>query len=82
MPVGFDNPAGHWILEHGTTALLAQRTAASLADAIGTLVEDRAQRDELADNGLARIDAHHSDWDVAFEPLWSHLCDPETASPR
>ncbi len=75
--VAFDNPWGHWLLRDGENCLLAKRTADSLTDRLEKLVIDPSLRKRLADQGLADIAAHHSDWDKALSGIYGYLCDPE-----
>ena len=75
--VAFDNPAGSWIQRHEDTCLLTRRTAASLATSIERLVVEDELRDRIVANGLRAVAHRPTDWDAAFAPVWSYLCDPE-----
>ena len=75
--VAFDNPAGDWILHDGENSRRCLRTVDGLAQAIEELVIDGARRAELAERGLADIEAGHADWGLAFEGIYDYLCDPE-----
>lgn len=75
--IAFDNPWGHWLLQHNENSWLAERTVDGLVEAIVRMVRDQVLRRKLADNALKRIDMLHSDWDAALSPVFTYLCDPE-----
>jgi GT2 family glycosyltransferase/glycosyltransferase involved in cell wall biosynthesis len=75
--VAFDNPWGHWILEHEENSLLAKRTADDLADQLERLCRDQVLRERLSTRGLQDIAARHEDWDKALSGIYGYLCDPE-----
>jgi O-antigen biosynthesis protein len=75
--VAFDNPWGHWILEHEENSLLAKRTADDLADQLERLCRDQVLRDRLSKRALEDIAARHGDWDAALAGIYGYLCDPE-----
>ena len=77
VPVAFDNPAGHWLLENGENSILTPRTVDGLADGLERLAVDGSLRRRLADAGLRRIAAAHADWDAALAPIFDFLSDPE-----
>jgi len=77
VPVVFDNPAGHWLLENGENSILTPRTVDGLADGIERLAVDGALRRRLASAGLRRIAAAHADWDAALAPIFDFLSDPK-----
>ena len=70
--IGYD-----WILHDGENSRRCLRTVDGLAQAIEELVIDGARRAELAERGLADIEAGHADWGLAFEGIYDYLCDPE-----
>ena len=76
--VAFDNPAGDWLLRHGENCLRAPQTADGLAAEIVALVQDRPQRERLAEQGLADIAARHASWDQNLAGVYEYLCDPES----
>lgn len=75
--VAFDNPWGHWILEHEQNSLLSKRTADDLADQLERLCRDQELRERLSTRGLQDIAARHGDWDKALTGIYGYLCDPE-----
>jgi glycosyltransferase involved in cell wall biosynthesis len=75
--VAFDNPWGHWILEHGQNSLLAKRTVDDLADQLERLCRDQQLRERLSARALEDIAARHGDWDAALADIYGYLCDPE-----
>jgi glycosyltransferase involved in cell wall biosynthesis len=75
--VAFDNPWGHWILEHEENSLLSKRTADDLADQLERLCRDKVLRERLSTRGLQDIEARHDDWDTALTGIYPYLCDPE-----
>ncbi|MGY1835200.1 glycosyltransferase [Blastococcus sp. SYSU DS0510] len=75
--VAFDNPWGHWILEHEENCLLSKRTADDLADQLERLCRDKALRERLSARGLQDIAERHGDWDRALSGIYDYLCDPE-----
>ncbi|MCZ2822333.1 glycosyltransferase [Modestobacter sp. VKM Ac-2977] len=75
--VAFDNPWGHWILEHEENSLLSKRTADDLADQLERLCREKELRERLSTRGLQDIQARHSDWDTALSDIYGYLCDPE-----
>jgi GT2 family glycosyltransferase/glycosyltransferase involved in cell wall biosynthesis len=75
--VAFDNPWGHWILEHEQNSLLAKRTADDLADQLERLCRDQELRQRLSDRALQDIADRHGNWDTALAGIYGYLCDPE-----
>jgi glycosyltransferase involved in cell wall biosynthesis len=82
VPVAFDNPAGHWLLEDGENSVLTPRTVDGLADGLERLAVDPALRRRLAAAGLRRIAAGHADWARALAPIHDYLSDPEGSGPE
>ncbi|SSC24649.1 Glycosyltransferase, partial [Klenkia terrae] len=80
--VAFDNPWGHWILEHEENSLLAKRTADDLADQLERLCRDQELRERLSTQGLQDIAARHGKWDPALAGIYDYLCDPEGKGAR
>lgn len=75
--VAFDNPAGNWILEHEVNALRSRRTVDGLAEALGRLVGDAAERERLGAAAEATIAERFADWDAAFAGVHDILSDPD-----
>jgi O-antigen biosynthesis protein len=75
--VAFDNPWGHWILEHERNSLLTPRTVDGLTDALVRLATDGELRARLALNAAATVQDRHADWDEALAGVYDALCDPE-----
>ena len=75
--VAFDIPEASWILTHEETGLAARRTAEGVREQVARLLDDEALRADCRRGALARIDAHHSDWDRALGGIYDHLCAPE-----
>lgn len=77
VPVAFDNPAGHWLLQDGENSILTPRTVDGLADGLERLAVDPALRRRLAAAGLRRMATGHADWARALAPIHDYLSDPE-----
>ncbi len=71
------NPAASWLLRHGENCLLAEPTAESLYHALEKGMLDRELRRRLADQAVADIREHHSDWEFEMENVYQYLCDPD-----
>ncbi|WP_456818137.1 rhamnosyltransferase WsaF family glycosyltransferase [Cellulomonas sp. URHB0016] len=76
--VAFDNPWGHWILDHNRNSLLAELGVSGLVEQLSRLIEDAPLRRSLAAAGLEDIAERHSDWDGALGDIYGYLCDPES----
>jgi glycosyltransferase involved in cell wall biosynthesis len=75
--IAFDNPWGHWLLQHNENSWLTERTADGLVDSIVRLVRDQVTRRRLAENAAKVIDARHADWDTALSGIYAYMSDPE-----
>jgi len=75
--VAFDNPAGYWLLRHGETSLLTERSVDAIAGALEQLVSDGDLRTQLAERSRALIAANHSSWEEALSGVYAFLADPE-----
>jgi glycosyltransferase involved in cell wall biosynthesis len=78
--VAFDNPWGHWVLEHEENSLLAKRTVDGLVDSLERAVVDYELRQRLRKGALATIAAGHAQWQPALSGIYGYLCDPEGQS--
>ena len=80
--VAFDNPWGHWILEHEHNAVLTPRTVDGLVEGLVRVANDRDLRARLSRNAAHTVQDRHADWHEALSGMYDALCDPDgTESP-
>lgn len=75
--VGFDHPAGDWLLEHEVNSLRCRMTLDGLVGALDRMAGDADLRARLGTAGAAGVAERFGDWDRAFAGVWDFLCDPE-----
>lgn len=56
-----DNPANHWLLQHGANCLLAEPTVTAVTERLREAVSSRALRDKLSSTAVDRM--KHTTWD-------------------
>jgi GT2 family glycosyltransferase len=74
--VAFDNPAGDWILRHGSNSMRCRRTVDSLADSVGALVSDPQRRVTMGAAAARTIAERFSSWPATLEGVYEILADP------
>jgi glycosyltransferase involved in cell wall biosynthesis len=75
--VAYDNPAGHWLLEHEQNSLLVRRTVDGLRDAVERLVLDLELRTRLQNGALRTVAERHASWDKALSGIYPFLTEPD-----
>ena len=69
------NPHTGWLLRDGETSLLCEMTQSDIAATVGTLIDNPALRDFIANRGASEIASKYSSWDATCERIFTIIRD-------